>query len=326
MRRRDFFGLAAGLASSWPLVARAQQPMLPVIGFLSSFTDNPDFVAAFQRGLSEVSYIAGRNVVFEYRWAADGQYDRLPAAAADLVDRRVAVIFAGPIPAALAAKAATATIPIVFAIGSDPVESGVVTSLNRPEGNITGVGFVTVALGAKRLELLRELVPTKMTAIALLVNPNNPNAEPQIKDTQAAAAVLGLQLNLLTASSENDLDIAFSTLIRQRSDALVVSADPFFLNQRDRLVGLAAHHAVPAIYIVREFAAAGGLMSYGSNFSDAHRQAGFYAGRILKGEQPGDLPVVQSAKFEFVINLKTAKALSLEIPAKLLALADEAIE
>ena len=259
---------------------------MPVIGFLSSFTDNPHFVAAFQRGLSEVGYIAGRNVVIEYRWAADGQYDRLPAAAADLVDRRVAVIFASPIPAAFAAKAATATIPIVFAIGSDPVESGVVTSLNRPEGNITGVGFVTVALGAKRLELLRELVPTKMTAIALLVNPNNPNAEPQIKDTQAAAAVLGLQLNLLTASSENDLDVAFSTLIRQRSNALVVSADPFFLNQRDRLVGLAAHHAVPAIYIVREFAAAGGLMSYGSNFADAHRQAGVYAGRILKGEQP----------------------------------------
>jgi len=204
---------------------------MPVIGFVSGFSTNPHFVAAFRRGLGEVGYVEGRNVVIEYRWAAEGQYDRLPAAASDLVARHVDVIFAGPIPAALAAKTATATIPIIFAIGSDPVESGIVKSINRPEGNITGVGFVTVALGAKRLELLRELTP-KMKTIALLVNPNNPNAEPQIKDTRAAVASLGLQLNVLTASSERDLDAAFAMLMKHRSDALVVSADPFFLNQR----------------------------------------------------------------------------------------------
>jgi putative ABC transport system substrate-binding protein len=325
MHRRDFIKLVAGSAAIWPLAASGQQAAMPVIGFLSGFSANPHFVAAFRQGLGEVGYVEGRNIMIEYRWAAEGQYNQLPAAAAELVDRRVAVIFAGPIPAALAAKSATATIPIIFAIGSDPVESGIVTSINRPEGNITGVGFVAVALGAKRLELLRELTP-KMKAIALLVNPNNPNAEPQIKDTRAAIASLGLQLNVLAASSERDLDAAFTMLVTQQSDALVVSADPFFLNQRDRLVRLAAQHKVPAIYIVREFAETGGLMSYGSNFADAHRQAGVYVGRILKGEKPGDLPVVQSAKFEFVINLKTAKALKLDIPNKLLALADAIIE
>jgi putative ABC transport system substrate-binding protein len=298
---------------------------MPMIGFLSGFSANPNFVAAFRQGLGEVGYVEGRNVMIEYRWAAEGQYNLLPAAATELVDRRVAVIFAAPIPAALAARSATTTIPIIFAIGSDPVESGIVTSINRPEGNVSGVGFVAVALGAKRLELLRELTP-KMKAIALLVNPNNPNAEPQIKDTRAATSSLGLQLNVLAASSERDLDAAFAMLVTQQSDALVVSADPFFLNQRDLLVRLAMQHTVPAIYIVREFAEAGGLMSYGSNFADAHRQAGVYVGRILKGEKPGDLPVVQSAKFEFVINLKTAKALKLDIPNKLLALADAIIE
>ena len=325
MRRREFITLVGGAAVVWPTVMYGQQSAMPVLGFLSGFSANPHFVAAFRQGLGEVGYVEGRNVMIEYRWAGEGQYNQLPAAAAELVDRRVAVIFAGPIPAALAAKSATATIPIIFAIGSDPVESGIVMSINRPEGNVTGVGFVAVALGAKRLELLRELAP-KMKAIALLVNPNNPNAEPQIKDTRAAIASLGLQLNVLPASSERDLDAAFTMLARQQSDALVVSADPFFLNQRDHLVRLAARHTVPAIYIVREFAEAGGLMSYGSNFADAHRQAGVYAGRILKGEKPGDLPVVQSAKFEFVINLKTAKALKLEIPNRLLALADEVIE
>ena len=325
MQRRDFIKLVAGSAAAWPLVASGQQTAMPVIGFLSGFSANPHFVAAFHQGLGEVGYVEGRNVMIEYRWAAEGQYNLLPAAAAELVDRRVAVIFAGPIPAALAAKSATATIPIIFAIGSDPVESGIVTSISRPEGNITGVGFVSVALGAKRLELLRELTP-KMKAIAFLVNPNNPNAEPQIKDTKAAIASLGLQLSVLAASSERDLDAAFTMLVMQQSDALVVSADPFFLNQREHLVRLAMQHTIPAIYIVREFAEAGGLMSYGSNFADAHRQAGIYAGRILKGEKPSDLPVVQSAKFEFVINLKTAKTLKLDIPNKLLALADEVIE
>jgi ABC-type uncharacterized transport system substrate-binding protein len=324
MRRREFITLA-GSVVLLPAATYGQQPMMPVIGFLSGFSTNPHFVAAFRRGLSEVGYVEGRNVLIEYRWAAEGQYDRLPTAAADLVARHVDVIFAGPIPAALAAKSATAAIPIVFAIGSDPVESGIVKSINRPEGNITGVGFVAVALGAKRLELLRELTP-KMKTIALLVNPNNPNAEPQIKDTSAAVASFGLQLNLLTASTERNLEAAFATLMGHPSDALMVSADPFFLNQRDYLVRLAAQQAVPTIYIVREFAEAGGLMSYGSSFVDAHRQAGIYVGRILKGEKPGDLPVMQSAKFDFVINLKTAKALKLEIPVKLLALADEVIE
>jgi putative ABC transport system substrate-binding protein len=325
VKRREFITLLGGAAAAWPLAARAQQIVTPVIGFLSGFTTNPQFVTAFRQGLGEVGYVEGRNLEIEYRWAEEGQYDRLSSAAADLVRRRVAVIFAGPIPAALAAKAATATVPIVFAIGSDPVESGLVDSLNRPGGNLTGVAFLAVALGSKRLELLRDLAP-KIATVGLLVNPSNPNAEPQTKDTHAAATALGLQLNVLRANSQDGLDAAFPMMARQRTDALVVSADPFFINQRERLVALAAHHGVPAIYIVREFAAAGGLMSYGSNFADAHRQAGHYAGRILKGEKPGDLPVVQSAKFELVINLKTAKALGLTVPDKLLALADEVIE
>lgn len=298
---------------------------MPVIGFLSSFTANPRFIAAFREGLGEAGYVEGQNVVIEYRWAEGGQYDRLTTVAAELVSHRVAVIVASPIPAALAAKAATTTIPIVFAIGSDPVESGLVASLNRPGGNITGVSFLVVAQGAKRLELLRDLVP-KVASIALLVNPSNPNAEPQTKDTQLAAAALGLHLDVLRASSNDDFDTAFATLVRQRAGALFVSADPFFISRRDQLVELAARHAVPTIYFAREFTAAGGLMSYGSSFAAAHRQAGNYAGRILKGEKPGDLPAILSEKFEFVINLKTAKALGLTMPDKLIALADEVIE
>jgi putative tryptophan/tyrosine transport system substrate-binding protein len=324
MRRRDFI-VGAGVATAWPLAARAQQRAMPVIGFLSSFTGNPNFVAAFKRGLGEAGYTESRNVEIDYRWIADGQYDRLGAAAADLVARRPAVIFSSPIPAALAAKAATTTIPIVFAIGSDPVESGLVASLNRPGGNITGTGFVSVALGPKRMELLREIKPA-MTAIALLVNPNNRNAEPQIKDTEVAAQTLGLRLHVLKAGSPDDLDAAFAALAQQGVDALIVGVDPFFLNQRERLTKLAARHAVPAIYVAREFTAAGGLMSYGSSFADAHEQAGIYAGRILKGEKPADLPVVQSAKFEFVMNLKTATALGIVVPPRLLATIDDVIE
>jgi putative ABC transport system substrate-binding protein len=324
MKRREFITLLSA-AAAWPVIARAQQVAMPLVGFLSSFTTNPHFVAAFRKGLAEVGYVEGQNVAIECRWAEGGQYDQLSTLAADLVSRRVSVIVASPIPAALAARAATATIPIVFAIGSDPVESGLVASLNRPSGNITGVSVLSVELGAKRLELLRTLVP-KAASMALLVNPNNSNAEPQIKETQLAAAGLGLRLDVLKASSRADFDSAFSALVRQRAGALAVSADPFFISERDHLVALAAHHAVPAIYYAREFVEAGGLMSYGSDFAVAHRQAGAYAGRLLKGEKPADLPVMLSAKFEFVLSLKTAKRLGVEVPAALLALADEVIE
>jgi len=255
MQRREFITLLTGTAA-WPVVAWAQQATMPVVGFLSSFTTNPRFVAAFRKGLAEVGYIEGQNVAIEYRWAEGGQYDQLATLAADLVSRRVAVIAASPIPAALAARAATTTIPIVFAIGSDPVESGLVASLNRPSGNITGISFLSVELGAKRLELLRTLVP-KVASIALLVNPNNSNAEPQTKETLLAAAGLGLHLDVLKASSIADFESAFSALIRQLAGALVVSADPFFISQRDHLIALAARHAVPAIYYAREFVEAG---------------------------------------------------------------------
>jgi putative ABC transport system substrate-binding protein len=327
MRRREFLTLAGGaaVAGTLPSSVHTQQPAIPVIGFLSSFTTDPRYADAFRQGLGDFGYVEGQNVVIEYHWAEGGDYDRLPEVAADLVSRRVAVIVASPIPAALAAKAATTTIPVVFAIGSDPVESGLVTSINRPDGNVTGVSFVSVALGAKRLELLRELVP-KVDSIAFLVNPNNTNADLQIKETKLAAMALGLDLDVVSASSIADFDSVFAALARQRSGALVVSVDPFFISQRDHLAALAARHEVPTIYYAREFAMIGGLMSYGADFALGHRQAGLYAGRILKGEKPGDLPVMLSDKFEFVINLKTAKALGIEVPAKLLALADEVIE
>jgi putative ABC transport system substrate-binding protein len=327
MTRRDFIALLGGVAMTWPRVVRAQQPAMPVIGYLSSFpaNTNPDFTQAFRHGLNDAGFVEGRNITIEYRWAEEGRYDRLPMMAADLLGRRVAVLFASPIPAALAAKAATATTPIVFAIGSDPVETGLVASLNRPGGNVTGATFLSVELGAKRLELLRDLVP-KITSIALLVNPNNPNAAPQIKDMQAATTALGLRLNILSAGSQSDVDNAFATLVQQRTDALVVSADPFFISHRDQLVALAVRHSVPAIYYAREFTAAGGLISYASSFADSFRQAATYVGRILRGEKPADLPVMQPTKFELVINLETAKALGLNVPDRLLALADEVIE
>jgi ABC-type uncharacterized transport system substrate-binding protein len=326
MRRREFVALL-GSAAVWPLEARAQQSAMPVIGYLSSFPAeiNPKFTQAFRQGLNDGGFSEGRNVTIDYRWDEEGRYDRLPKMAADLVVRRVSVLFASPIPAALAAKAATATIPIVFAIGSDPVQTGLVDSLNRPGGNVTGATFLSVELGAKRLELLRDLVP-KIVSIALLVNPNNPNAAVQTKEMQAATSALGLQLNVVNAASQNEFDNAFATLSRERTDALVVSADPFFFSHRDQLAALALRHSMPAIYYAREFAVAGGLISYASSFADSFRQAATYVGRILKGEKPADLPVLQPTKFELVINAQTARMLGLEIPPTLLARADEVIE
>ena len=325
MRRREFIKAMGGAAVAWPLAARAQQPAMPVIGFLSNFTTNRRFVDAFRQGLSEAGYVEGQNVKIEFHWAEGGNYDQLSTLATDLAGRKMAVIVASPIPAALALKAATTTIPVVFAVGSDPVKSGLVLRLNRPGANITGISFLSLALGSKRLELLREVVPN-VTSVALLVNPSNSNAKSQIEDTRLAASTLGVHVDVLSASSKDDIDVAFMTMARQRTGGLVVSADPFFISQRDQLVALAAQHAVPAIYYTREFAEDGGLMSYGSNFADAHRQAGNYVGRILKGAKPGDLPVILSERFDFVINLKTAKALGLMLSPKLLALADEVIE
>jgi ABC-type uncharacterized transport system substrate-binding protein len=326
LKRREFITLLGG-AAAWPFAARAQQPAMPVIGYLSSFPAdiNPKLTQAFRQGLNDVGYSEGSNVTIEYRWDEEGRYDRLPIMAADLVSRRAAVLFTSPIPAALAAKAATSTTPIVFAIGSDPVETGLVLSLNRPGGNVTGATFLSVELGAKRLELLRDLVP-RISSIGLLVNPTNPNAAVQTKEMQAATTALGLQLNVVSASSQSDFNSAFAMLLAQRTNALVLSADPFFFSHRDQLIAFAMRCSLPAIYYAREFALAGGLVSYASSFADSFRQAATYVGRILKGEKPADLPVLQPTKFELVINLKTAKALGLDVPPTLLARADEVIE
>ncbi len=325
MRRREFITLIGSAAAAWPLVARAQQPALPIIGFLG--TDSADLrrsqLHAFRKGLSEAGYDDGRNVTIEYRWA-EGQYDRLAALAADLVGRHVTVIVANG-PAAMAAKAATTSIPIVFGVGFDPVRLGLVASLNRPGGNLTGVSNLNAELLPKRLELLHGLVPTA-TIIALLVNPNNPNAETLSKEAQAAARELDLHLLVLNASTERDFDTAFATLVRPRAGALVIGSDGFFVSRSAHLGALTVRHAVPTIFQTRVFAAAGGLMSYAGSSTDAFRLMAVYAGRILKGEKPADLPIQQSAKFELMINLKTAKTLGLEVPPTLLARADEVIE
>ena len=326
--RRELLLLLGGAITAWPLVGRAQQKAMPVIGYLSSSLPGPNAqnVGAFRQGLGENGYVEGENVAIEYRWA-EGSYDRVPALAAELVGRKVDVIVAsgGGNFVAQAAKSATSTIPIVFSSGDDPVATGLVASLARPGGNLTGVSFLTVELMPKRLELLSGLV-SQARVIALLVNPNNANAERIIRDVQEAAGAKGVQLPILKASTEGEIDAAFASLVQLRAGALVVGPDPFFTSRLDQLVALLSRHAVPAIYGWREFSSAGGLISYGTSLTGTWRQVGIYAGKILKGAKPADLPVQQPTTFELVINLKTAKALGLTVPQSLLARADEVIE
>jgi len=328
MRRRDFIKVIGGAVIAWPFAASAQQPAMPVIGFLGteSLDLNAVRLPAFLQGLRETGFFEGRNVAFEYRWA-EGRYDRFPALLADLVSRKVAVIavLGGP-PTAVAAKAATATIPILFVIAGDPVALGLVASLSRPGSNITGVTSLAVELGAKQLEVLTELVPTA-TVVALLVNPANPAiADPLVRELQAAAGIRGIELHILHAGTESELDAVFETLPRLRAGALVIGSDVFFNSRPQQLAALAARYAVPTMYPFREYVAAGGLVSYGESLTDAYRILGGYAGRILKGDKPADLPVQQSTKIELFINLKTAKALGLTVPISLLGRADEVIE
>jgi putative tryptophan/tyrosine transport system substrate-binding protein len=327
VKRREFITLLGGVAVAWPVVARAQQTAVPVVGFLS--LEAPDLLSArmraFYQGLNEAGYVEGRDIKIDYRWA-EGKNDRLPALAKDLIDRQVTVISASSTPALLAAKAVTNTIPIVCFTGIDLVQAGLIASLARPGGNLTGVTTLNVEIGPKRLELLHELVP-KATVVALLVNPTNPAvSETLTKDAQATARTLGLQLHVLRASSERDFETVFTTLVQMRVAALVIGVDLFYVSQSEQLAALTVRHHIPAIFITQEFTAAGGLMSYAGSISDAFRLVGVYTGRVLKGEKPADLPVLQATKVELIINLKTAKALGLTVPLSLLGRADQVIE
>lgn len=327
MRRREFLSLVGGAAVSWPVVARAQQPAMPVVGFMTTLGRNerPNLAAAFRRGLSEAGYVEGRNVAIEYRYA-ENQHDQLPALATELADRKVAVIAAtGGGNSILAAKASTSTIPIVFLTGGDPVQEGYVASINRPGGNVTGVNWFGTQLVAKGLGLLHELVPNA-AVVALLSNPKLPESVRAVSDAPEAVRTLGWQVLVLNASAPSEIDTAFTMLRQRRAGALLVPGDPFFTSRRQQIVALAARDAIPAMYFNREFVAEGGLMSYGNDTTDAYRRAGVYVGRILNGASPSDMPVEQATKFEFVINLKTAKALSLTVPPVLLARTDEVIE
>jgi putative ABC transport system substrate-binding protein len=326
MRRREFIALIGG-AAVWPLAARAQQPAMPVVGFLHSASAEPNasLVKAFRKGLFDAGWVEGRNVTIEFRWA-EGQDARLPELAADLVRRKVSVIATpGSTPAALAAKAATTTIPIVFASGADPVAVGLVGSLNRPGGNITGIGFETVEIAGKAFELLHELLPNA-TRITALINPSSTFSGAIRKKIQASAAALGLQLDVLNANSDSEIDNAFASVAQQSGAPIMIGPDPFYTSRRAHIVSLAARYTVPAMYVVREFVEGGGLISYGPDLTNAYREAGTYTGRVLKGEKPAELPVMLPTKFDMVINLKTAKLLGITVPDKLLALADEVIE